>query len=152
MRAFLIGLGVCLGLVLLSAPALAQTHPCDAFTPQVTVPVGTVTMDMCWDEKNAAGVTTPAKQYAIILDGTRSVIQMTKTTPTANATGKFLFSGPYTLTTPGTHTVIFEVVIDNGSGGNLATQSAPLSLTVQAAASPPSVPAPVRVSPSGSRR
>ena len=139
--------------MILPARAWAQTHPCDAFTAQTAVPLGAVTMDMCWSEADSAGKPTPATGYAIIMDGgTPQPITMTKTTPTASSSGLFLFSGPYTLTTAGTHTVIFQVSTSNGSGGVLTSQSAPLTLQVSAPAPlPPAAPAKVRVSPSPSR-
>jgi hypothetical protein len=143
---------VLLLLELLPGTAWAQAHPCDTFGTQPPVPLGAVTLDMCWSEKNDAGQSTPATGYAIILDGgTPQPITMTKTTPTASSSGLYLFSGPYTLTTAGQHTVIFQVSISNGSGGVLTSQSAPLTLQVQGAASPPQVPAKTRVSPSPSR-
>ena len=141
-------------LVLLLWPATswAQAHPCDTFGPQLAVPIGAVTMDMCWSETNDAGQPTPATGYAIILDGgTPQPITMVKTTPTASAAGLYLFSGPYTLTTAGSHTVIVQVTISNGSGGSLTSQSAPLALQVSAPVHPPVAPAKTRVSPSPSR-
>jgi hypothetical protein len=145
-------IGLLLVLLLRPATSWAQAHPCDTFGTQPPVPLGAVTMDMCWSEKDSVGQPVTAKGFAIIIDnGTPTPIAMTKTTPTASAQGLYLFQGPYTLTTPGTHTVIFEVTIDNGSGGNLATQSSPLTLQVSAPVHPPAAPAKTRVSPSPSR-
>jgi len=140
-------------LLVVPARAWAQAHPCDTFGTQPPVPLGAVTLDMCWAETDSAGHPTPATGYAIIIDGgTPQPITMTKTTPTASAAGLYLFSGPYTITTAGNHTVIFQVSVSNGSGGVLTSQSSPLALQVSAPAPlPPAAPAKVRVSPSPSR-
>ena len=68
MRAFLLGLGICLGLTLWPAAATAQTHPCDAFTAQVPVPLGPVSMDMCWNEKSDTGQPVTFYFFAPIID------------------------------------------------------------------------------------
>lgn len=109
---------ILLAVVLLALPSLAQAqgHPCDLpAQTSFTVPAGSHTLSVCWPERDTADVPVVAVQWGVTINGVRSVVAMTKATPTPNGAGLYQYTG--TITTPkGSLSIGADVCIDDGTG------------------------------------
>lgn len=130
-------------LLIIAAPASAQTHPCDG-TPAVVEarPGIAFAIGFCNNGKDAEGNPVSIDGYKVMLDGALqpSPGPLTKSA-TANAAGLFYFETPKGFTAPdGNHTI--SVVLVNAKGGDGAP-SAPFPLVSRTL--PPGSPTSLRL-------
>lgn len=128
-------------LLLLLVPSLAsaQTHPCDQ--PELTqqsTKSGPNVLSWCWIGQDETGDPAVPTQWAVIVDGTRTVLTNVTKGTTPNSLGKFQYTTPYTFVKGPAKTFVIEVTTVDGTA-----QALPLSVTVTGA--PPKKPDHTRI-------
>lgn len=135
-------------LLLVAAPASAQVHPCDGVAATTfKMQSGSVTVLICWEEKDTQGNPVIANSWGVSIDGgPRTIFAMARITSTPNAAGFSQYQGIFSLP-KGMKTVSVDVGIDDGLGGTL-TAAAP-SVQWQGQGPPPRAPKNATVKPTG---
>lgn len=124
-----------LGFLCLSGSAFAQTNDCDTAAPTTYTlnSPGPKTVTACWSKKDQGGNTVAPVEWAITIEGIRTVITMTDTGLPVTPGGLYKFTGTTPALVKGTHVnTQIEVVIDDGIGGTISAQLAtPFALRVK---------------------
>lgn len=130
-----------------ASSAVAQTNDCDTAAPTTIIAnsPGPKTLTVCWNKKDLGGNVVAPIEWAITIDGVRSVMTMTDTGLPVTPGGLFKFTGMTPPLVKGQHNNCqVEVVIDDGIGGTLSAQLM-LPFVLKVKGQSPQAPVNVRV-------